>query len=109
RSAPPAVPPPEVKRAILSRITPAAPALPRRERGRGWIPWIVGAAAAAIVVAAFTGAFVARHYEARLGQMAHELAETRERLQRDGPRASSGWTPRGKRLTAWSRWRAASL
>ena len=83
RSAPPAVPPPEVKRAILSRITPAAPALPRRERGRGWIPWIVGAAAAAIVVAAFTGAFVARHYEARLGQMAHELAETRERLQRD--------------------------
>ena len=161
----------------------APPARPRRERGRGRIPWIVGAAAAAVVAAAFTGAFVAGHYEARLGQVARELAATRQRLQREvatlndqlavyrsvadllgdpatqvttlrglgpsagalgrviwrrsaggscssrtcrrrrrarrtscgrsarvhrGPRASSWWTPRGGRLTAWSRWRRAS-
>jgi hypothetical protein len=45
--------------------------------------WIVGAAAVAVVTAAFTGAFVAGHYEARLGQMARELAVTRQRLQRE--------------------------
>lgn len=82
RSAPPAVVPPEVKQAVLSRIAAAA-APRRRERARGWIPWIVGAAAAAIVAAAFTGAFVAGHYEARLGQVARELVATRERLQRE--------------------------
>src|SRR5437773_4238062 len=59
----------------------APPARPRRERGRGRIPWIVGAAAAAVVAAAFTGAFVAGHYEARLGQVARELAATRQRLE----------------------------
>src|SRR2546430_10364541 len=48
RSAPPAVPPPEVKQALLSRIAAVAPtASPRRERGRGSLPWIAGAAAAA--------------------------------------------------------------
>ena len=82
RSSPPAVPPPEVKQALLSRIAAVAPtASPRRERGRGSLPWIAGAAAAAIVAAAFTGAFVAGHYEARLGQTARELAATRQRLE----------------------------
>jgi hypothetical protein len=61
----------------------APPVRPRRERGRGRIAWIVGAAAAAVVAAAFTGAFVAGHYEARLGQVARELAATRQRLQRE--------------------------
>src|SRR5437899_684549 len=84
RSAPPAVPPPEVKQALLSRIAAVAPtASPRRERGRGSLPWIAGAAAAAIVAAAFTGAFVAGHYEARLGQTARELTATRQRLERE--------------------------
>src|SRR5438128_2466003 len=81
-AAAPAVPPPEVKQALLSRIAAVAPtASPRRERGRGSLPWIAGAAAAAIVAAAFTGAFVAGHYEARLGQTARELAATRQRLE----------------------------
>ncbi|HYY06770.1 MAG TPA: anti-sigma factor [Candidatus Limnocylindria bacterium] len=83
-SALPAVPPPEVKQALVSRVAAAAPpSASRRTRARGRIPWIVGAAAAAVVAAAFTGAFVAGHYEARLGHMARELAATRERLQRE--------------------------
>ncbi len=61
----------------------APPDRPRRQRGRGSIPWIVGAAAVAGVAAAFSGAFVAGHYEARLGQMARELVATRQRLQRE--------------------------
>src|SRR2546425_651312 len=52
RSAPPAVPPPEVKQALLSRIAAVAPtASPRRERGRGSLPWVAGAAAAAAAAA----------------------------------------------------------
>src|SRR5947208_2562785 len=43
RSAPPAVPPPEVKQALLSRIAAVAPtASPRRERGRGPSPGATG-------------------------------------------------------------------
>src|SRR5438128_2733647 len=61
RSAPPAVVPPEVRRVLHERIATAAP-LPRRERRGGWVPWVVGTAAAAIVAAALTGAFVAGHY-----------------------------------------------
>lgn len=47
------------------------------------IRWVLGAAAAAAAVAAFTGAFVAGHYEARLGYMAREFAATRTRLERE--------------------------
>ena len=45
------------------------------------VRWIVGTAAVAVVASAFTGAFVAGRYEARLGQMARELAATRQRLR----------------------------
>src|SRR5881396_3563061 len=73
------------------RVRPLArpPALRRRPRlasqapVRGSLPWIVGTAAAAIVAAALTGAFVAGRYEGELGQMARELAATRQRLQRE--------------------------
>lgn len=82
RSAPPAVPPPEVRRVLHGRIAAAA-SRRRREGVRGSFPWIVGTAAAAIVAAALTGAFVAGRYEAALGQMARELAATRQRLQRE--------------------------
>ena len=50
---------------------------------RDSLRWIVGTAAAAIVAAALTGAFVAGRYEGALGQMARELAATRQRLQRE--------------------------
>jgi anti-sigma-K factor RskA len=82
RSSPPAVPPPEVKQALLSQIAEARPGAPsRRARRRGGLAWAVGTAAAAIVAAALTGAFVAGRYEAQLGQMAREAAATRQRLQ----------------------------
>ncbi|HXG05263.1 MAG TPA: anti-sigma factor [Candidatus Binatia bacterium] len=48
---------------------------------RAWVRWSVGAAAA-MLVGAFLGAgFVAARYEARLGRMARELADLRERLR----------------------------
>jgi anti-sigma-K factor RskA len=82
RSAPAAVPPPEVKQALLRRIATAAPASPSRdERHRRPVPWIIGTAAAAIV-AALTGAVVTAYYEARLGRVVSELVVTRERLER---------------------------
>src|SRR5438093_1626061 len=71
----------EDRRTGQPALAVAPTASPRRERGRGSLPWIAGAAAAAIVAAAFTGAFVAGHYEARLGQTARELAATRQRLE----------------------------
>jgi hypothetical protein len=50
---------------------------------RPWVTWTVATAAAVVVAAWFTGAFVAARYEARLGQMARETAALRARLERD--------------------------
>src|SRR5256885_12540851 len=47
------------------------------------LSWAVATAAAVVVAAWFTGAFVAARYEARLGQMARETAALRARLERD--------------------------
>jgi anti-sigma-K factor RskA len=80
-SAPPVVPPPEVKEALLDRIGAPA-ARPERAR-RGRLRWAVATAAAVVVSAWFTGAFVAVRYEAQLGQMARESAAQRRELQRD--------------------------
>jgi anti-sigma-K factor RskA len=77
RSATPAIPPREVKDALLRRIGRRAGAR------RPWLAWMVGTAAAAIAAAAFTGGVVASRYEARLGLMARESAALRQRLQRD--------------------------
>src|SRR5437899_2760052 len=63
-------------RSPLQRLASQAPV-------RDSLRWIVGTAAAAIVAAALTGAFVAGRYEGALGQMARELAATRQRLQRE--------------------------
>ena len=79
RSAPPMVPPPEVREALLARIGAAAQ---RRERARrSWLTWAVATAAAVVVSAWFSGAFVAVRYEAQLGQMARESAALRELLR----------------------------
>jgi hypothetical protein len=67
----PADPPPE------ESVPPPRP--PRR-----WLPWAVGLAAV-IAVAAFTGAFVAARYEARLGVMARQMA--RQKAQVGGEQA----------------------
>jgi len=47
------------------------------------LSWAVATAAAVVVTAWFTGAFVAARYEARLGQMARQTAALRARLERD--------------------------
>jgi anti-sigma-K factor RskA len=81
---PPAIPPAEVKAALLQRLDgERARPVRRAPRRASWVPWAAGTAAAAVIAAMVTGGFVASRYEARLGQMARETAAVRERLQRD--------------------------
>jgi anti-sigma-K factor RskA len=84
RSATPIVPPAPIKEALRRRIAESEPArAPRPEAARRrWLPWAAGVAAV-IAGAAFTGAFVAVRYEARLGQMARETARLREQVARN--------------------------
>lgn len=77
-TAPPQIPPPDVRHALLRRVAGAAPA-----RRRPWLPWAVGAAVAAVFVGGFTGAFVAARYEGKLGQMAREMTALKERTARN--------------------------
>ena len=81
RSVPPMIPPLAVKEQLLRRIETS----PGRRTGSRPRPlvWANGTIAAAVAVAAFTGAFVATRYEARLGQMARETAALTARIQRD--------------------------
>jgi anti-sigma-K factor RskA len=81
RSRPPMIPPPAVKEELLRRIA-AAPAPRRATRPRPLV-WVVGTVAAVIAGAAFTGAFVATRYEARLGVMARESAALRTRVEHE--------------------------
>jgi len=82
RTEPPAIPPPEVKDALLRRIAATPPVQRERPQPRRLV-WAVATLAAVIAGAAFTGTFVASRYEGRLGQMAREAAALRERVQRD--------------------------
>jgi anti-sigma-K factor RskA len=77
----PAVPPPEVKAALLARVAASRPSR-RAPAGAGWVPWAAATAAAAVIAAMITGGLVASRYDARLGQMARDTAAVRERLQR---------------------------
>jgi len=81
RSRPPMIPPPAVKEELLHRIG-TAPARRGASRPRPLV-WAVGTIAATVAVAAFTGAYVATRYEARLGQMARESAALHARVQRE--------------------------
>lgn len=76
RSAPPVAPPPEVKAALARRVSGA-------HGRRPWLGWAVAMAAAAVVTAWFTGAYVATRYEAQLGRMARETAALRAKLEGD--------------------------
>jgi len=82
RTEPPAIPPPDVKDALLRRIAATTPVQRERAQPRRLV-WAVATLAAMIAGAAFTGMFVASRYEGRLGQMAREAAALRERVQRD--------------------------
>jgi anti-sigma-K factor RskA len=81
RSRPPMIPPPAVKEELLRRIGTTSG---RRGDSRPRpLVWAVGTIAATVAVAAFTGAYVATRYEARLGKMARETAELHARVQRE--------------------------
>ena len=74
---PPEPPPSGVRERLVKRA--AAATAPGRRR---WIPLTVGIVAAAIAAGAFSAAYVAARYEARLGQMAREASAVKERLAR---------------------------
>ena len=73
---PPEAPPSAVRERLVQR---AAARVPGRRR---WVPWTVGIAAVAVAAGAFSAAYVAARYEARLGQMARETSAAKERLAR---------------------------
>jgi anti-sigma-K factor RskA len=74
---PPESPPSAVRERLVKRA--AAARAPGRRR---WLPWTLGIVAAAVAAGAFSAAYVAARYEARLGQMARETTAARERLAR---------------------------
>jgi len=73
----PAVPPPDVKAALLARIGTASRARPSR---RGWLTWAAATAAVVALAVMLASGIVASRYEAQLGRMARETAKERERL-----------------------------
>jgi len=77
-----AVPPAEVKSALMARIG-TAPRVTARASRAGWLTWAAATAAVVALAAMLTSGIVASRYEARLGQMAREMAAERERLQRE--------------------------
>jgi|SRR6185503_4485824 anti-sigma-K factor RskA len=80
----PAVPPAAVKAMLLARAAAdKSRPVSRRSQRASWVPWAAATAAVAAIAALITGGVVAAKYEARLGQMAREIAATRERLQRE--------------------------
>jgi anti-sigma-K factor RskA len=78
RETPPAVPPPDVKAALMRRVATEPGTAQRPSPTRSRLRWLAASAAAVIAIAAFTGAFVAARYEARLGEMAREMAAIHE-------------------------------
>jgi anti-sigma-K factor RskA len=73
---PPEPPPAGVRDRLMRRA--AASGVHGRRR---WLPWAIGFGAV-VAAAAFTAAYVAARYEARLGQMARESSVTKEHLAR---------------------------
>jgi anti-sigma-K factor RskA len=78
---PPVLPPPAVRDALLDRLATTAPR-PGTSRRR-WLGGAVAAAAAAAAASAMTGGFVAGRYEAKLGEMAREMAALHERVRKE--------------------------
>jgi len=82
--APPAVPPPEVKAALMQRVGAAASRpRQRRELQRTWLRWTAATAAAMIVGGFLTGMYVAARYERELGRVARETSRIREDLRHE--------------------------
>jgi anti-sigma-K factor RskA len=80
RRLPSTAPPSEVRDALMRRVE--ASARPRTRR-RGWVPWAVGTAAAALFAGAFAAGVVAARYEKTMGMLARETARVRDEVQRE--------------------------
>ena len=74
-----AIPPAEVKDALLRRLNGTAA---RRAERRSWVPWAAATAAAMVVSAMLTGGFVASRYEGKIGEMAREVSRIRDEARR---------------------------
>jgi anti-sigma-K factor RskA len=76
---PRAIPPAEVKDALLRRVGARPARAPERRRR---LPWVAATAAAMVVSAMLTGGFVASRYEGKLGEMAREVSRIRDEMRR---------------------------
>jgi anti-sigma-K factor RskA len=76
------IPPADIRTALLRRLQATAPpSAAERPSRRTWIRWAIATAAAVVVGASLTGAYVAARYEGRIGQIARETAATHERIR----------------------------
>ena len=77
-TAPPQAPPTAAREALVRRV-----AEQRDVRSRTWLRWAAATLVAAGAAAVFAGTWVAVRYEARLGQMAREMAAAKEALREE--------------------------
>jgi len=77
-TAPPQAPPAAAREALMRRVTER-----RDVRSRAWLRWAAATLVAAGAAAVFAGTWVAVRYEARLGQMAREMAAAKEALREE--------------------------
>src|SRR5205814_22415 len=77
-TAPPQAPPAAAREALVRRVTER-----RDVRSRAWLRWAAATLVAAGAAAVFAGTWVAVRYEARLGQMAREMAAAKEALREE--------------------------
>ena len=77
-TAPPQAPPAAAREALVRRV-----AEQRDVRSRTWLRWAAATLVAAGAAAVFSGTWVAVRYEARLGQMAREMAAAKEALREE--------------------------
>src|SRR5207244_2382928 len=77
-TASPQVPPAAAREALVRRVAER-----RDVRSRAWLRWAAATLVAAGAAAVFAGTWVAVRYEARLGQMAREMAAAQEAVRED--------------------------
>ena len=77
-TASPQVPPAAAREALVRRVAER-----RDVRSRAWLRWAAATLVAAGAAAVFAGTWVAVRYEARLGQMAREMAAAKEALREE--------------------------
>jgi hypothetical protein len=63
---PPELPPPSVRESVMRRAAGGG--------DRRWLPWAIGSLVAVVAAGAFSAAWVAARYEARLGEMARDAS-----------------------------------